>query len=1487
MAITGITTTADSGVERITDEQTAGTGSSITIDGENIVLDGATAELSVSGTGTCTVTNSIIKINDNVYSGNQFQSSKDPNHCINYGGRALETNTMKFENCQILVNEFTTPVRIQITDLINTMVCESGATGECLLYTPPDAVLDDVYFNGIGAWEIVESFTKGFDIKVEDVRYGYLRFEVGRCDFFGFKVISSTDGAFSIEDNTGGAILDFHWNPDPSVDFQKIFINQSGPKVYEGYTATWQFVDRDTGSAVEDVTLIYTDDETGSDVEVGRWTTNSSGYLEGTVDSQTRTTGTSQVRSNLFILVNKIDTVDSGNPGAYTYPTTSLTGFNNQVRSENYELDAVTAKLEVRSYLYEAPSGFVEGDTYTITEQIGRFDTDLVPTEYASFNMVPDAGVTATKATADAYTTLENLEKFYDRAKSEWTDNDSYGLPSKNGLVAEFTGNVTINNGAGSAYAYATGTATIKASALATTSKFNSIKTGTLTVTGTESIDDLAVDGDVVLGGVQNIDGLSVTGALDFTTAGTYAFTSSVPVTINEVTNSSGGAVTINPDANVTFTTNTGPSITINTPTIARTVETDVTALIQIFDGDTQTVLASTTGTSLVYNYTGTPTIREVVQAAGYIPFRSAQITLGASNSTSTYELVEDLVYDGSHGLVYSTDLSYNATTKLLTVSTSNDGVDVYSALIDAFINESALFNKPFPLQANGPNSYLFLDDAEFDATSSINNFKKSGFEYRDTSDVATATYAGVYTLTSSVPAAFQFEYQQTAGSGTTDAINTGAIDQAIQVFGDATHGNFTTNTHLVVKAQTNDYREVRVDVVDLYGLTTVSNAGYAIATPVTQLNITTGDPGITGVTITNHGATPVSWDAGNGAKDYSITITDTGSNTGEDILEWLNYNFSLDATFQGEDPFNWPFMVEADGTKYRTERGVVEGSAGATLKGVRVVDGSDNAHPDFSEFTADDGTLGIPPVVVNFKAPNIADGANYMVLHRQTFTITSSNINTTLNEITLGNDTNGDAPAFDTTTANRHTLVRLVLADGATIPTTTPQIINNGTYRVASESSGVITIEVTEGGGAINFTSQGVNGTPGYVFVAVFETLIAEGTTSGGTGVTEQATLSEGATYRFKTIHQDNTGGPRKTTNFIDVVGSWSATAGATYNTTVDATDTAQPNLWTEPNRIADLTSYVLEDTVIDNNDTSITDFDPVEDGQDIGGVTFALEGKGFIQINAATLTKNAINLNGAIAGQDLAMWAVYEIGLLDNMWLASDQTLVFNGLSNIIIDNVEFDNTSANLLQVYGANIREKDGSPIVSANTTGPIVANVATRGNVGLTETGTSGLTASEAANLAVINSVDSKVDIIDTNVDAILLDTNELQTDWADSGRLDTILDATATQALLTTVDGKIDTVDTVVDSIKVDTAAILIDTNELQTDWTNDGRLDLILDAAATQTSVTALQADLTAVKAKTDLLTFTVTNVLDANIEYVNAQQINGTGSDEDPWGP
>ena len=83
-----------------------------------------------------------------------------------------------------------------------------------------------------------------------------------------------------------------------------------------------------------------------------------------------------------------------------------------------------------------------------------------------------------------------------------------------------------------------------------------------------------------------------------------------------------------------------------------------------------------------------------------------------------------------------------------------------------------------------------------------------------------------------------------------------------------------------------------------------------------------------------------------------------------------------------------------------------------------------------------------------------------------------------------------------------------------------------------------------------------------------------------------------------------------------------------------------------------------------------------------------------------------------------------------------------------------------------------------------------------------------------------------------SVASVLADTNELQGDWANGGRLDLIIDATLADTAELQGDwangGRLD--------LLLD--ATLADTAELQGDWANGGRLDLIIDAILVDTAV-------------------------------------------------
>jgi CCR4-NOT transcriptional regulation complex NOT5 subunit len=56
---------------------------------------------------------------------------------------------------------------------------------------------------------------------------------------------------------------------------------------------------------------------------------------------------------------------------------------------------------------------------------------------------------------------------------------------------------------------------------------------------------------------------------------------------------------------------------------------------------------------------------------------------------------------------------------------------------------------------------------------------------------------------------------------------------------------------------------------------------------------------------------------------------------------------------------------------------------------------------------------------------------------------------------------------------------------------------------------------------------------------------------------------------------------------------------------------------------------------------------------------------------------------------------------------------------------------------------------------------------------------------------------------------------------------------------------------------------------------------------ASVSADVAAVKTDTAAIKTKTDPLTFTVANKLDANIHAVNDVNVRGTGAAGDTWGP
>ncbi len=146
-------------------------------------------------------------------------------------------------------------------------------------------------------------------------------------------------------------------------------------------------------------------------------------------------------------------------------------------------------------------------------------------------------------------------------------------------------------------------------------------------------------------------------------------------------------------------------------------------------------------------------------------------------------------------------------------------------------------------------------------------------------------------------------------------------------------------------------------------------------------------------------------------------------------------------------------------------------------------------------------------------------------------------------------------------------------------------------------------------------------------------------------------------------------------------------------------------------------------------------------------------------------------------------------------------------------------------------------------------------------------------AKTAATQASVDTIDN---FLDTEIAAILADTNELQTDLVNGGRLDLLIDAIkaktdnlpAAPANDTTIHSDLDAIWTLINDsythLNSDLDLIWADTNELQIALTDGGRLDLLIDA----------------VKAKTDKMTYTSGNDLDVNVQKINDVTLVGDGS-------
>jgi hypothetical protein len=276
-------------------------------------------------------------------------------------------------------------------------------------------------------------------------------------------------------------------------------------------------------------------------------------------------------------------------------------------------------------------------------------------------SMVNDAAVTLSRAAAGALASIATLDNFYDAAKFWNVQSANVNYPTATDQVATGAGttidlgalNVVVDATAASAFAVntSTNTVTIKSAALAAGSKFSTLKT-----TGTISFANGAaatcwLQGIVVRGTVGVYSPKLETATMRFTAAGTYDLRGATINGTLTLTNTSGGAVTVQLQPGVAFV-NSGPNITVDNAVSATFTVAGMVAgsRLLIRRTDTQAVLVNeaVVGTSRAYTYTYTADIpveivvRKATGSPTYQEWRTtATLTASGGAVTANQQLDE------------------------------------------------------------------------------------------------------------------------------------------------------------------------------------------------------------------------------------------------------------------------------------------------------------------------------------------------------------------------------------------------------------------------------------------------------------------------------------------------------------------------------------------------------------------------------------------------------------------------------------------------------------------------------------------------------------------------------------------------------------------------------------------------------------------------------------------------------------------------------
>jgi hypothetical protein len=234
----------------------------------------------------------------------------------------------------------------------------------------------------------------------------------------------------------------------------------------------------------------------------------------------------------------------------------------------------------------------------------------------------------------------------------------------------------------------------------------------------------------------------------------------------------------------------------------------------------------------------------------------------------------------------------------------AKDGVTL-QALYSKFIKlwETSTYNKyPFPMYAIDALSGQFqfgFDGGSYNGWKPANDttrtyLRDGGWSEYSAAGVLNRQYVGIVALASGFPAGAQFYYQRASGGAAANFTFTDAPNEGIQVYGDASNGNFDNRTYFKLFCREYNYTYDDAVLADV-GLT--ATGAFKVSLPIavsSDLKIQANDAAMTGAPYSSlgleyFGTNQTGYDIG--AYPFRVVVDNTtAAATLEQIYTWVQY---------------------------------------------------------------------------------------------------------------------------------------------------------------------------------------------------------------------------------------------------------------------------------------------------------------------------------------------------------------------------------------------------------------------------------------------------------------------------------------------------------------------------------------------------------------------------------------------------------------------